>query len=423
MTATTNVTPATRKAKKRADGEGSIRYSESKKLWIGRVMVGRRLDGKPDVREVTAKGQRACRERLDAVKAQAITGSLPSADAAGLTVAAFLDRWLTTVKPNLRQSTHQRYERFVIHHFKPALGSMRLAKLTHHDIEAFLNAKRTEAKKRGRAKTETVLSPRSIRHLFVVLGTALAWGIRKGHLTVNPMQRVDTPTVPRVENVPLTPAEMAKLLNTAEEAGDPLLPLWELAAATGARKGELLGLQWDDIDLDTGAIHIRRTLVKVLGRKPVFDDPKTARSYRTVEIAAESVESLRRHRDRQAFDAARLGDAYAPFGLVFATSLGTALGPESVSKRFKTALRRAELAERTRVHDLRHGCAMMLLEAGESVPTVAEYLGHASPAVTMAVYAHAVPGARKRAADRLGAIIRRARSQPEVVTDEVAVSS
>src|SRR5690349_17263933 len=98
---------------------------------------------------------------------------------AGMTVAAFLDRWLTTVKPNLRQSTHQRYERFVVHHFKPALGTTRLAKLSHTDIEDFLNSKRTELKKRGRSKTATILAPRTIRHLCVVLGTALTWGIKK----------------------------------------------------------------------------------------------------------------------------------------------------------------------------------------------------------------------------------------------------
>jgi integrase len=107
---------------------------------------------------------------------------------------------------------------------------------------------------------------------------------------------------------------------------------------------------------------------------------------------------------------------------VFATRLGTALGPESVSKRFKAALRRAGLAERTRVHDLRHGCAMMLLEAGETVPTVAEYLGHASPAVTMAVYAHAVPGAKRRAAERLEALVQRARQTAETAP-EASVSA
>src|SRR5581483_8991299 len=185
-----------RRARKRADGEGTIRYSEKKGLWLARLMVGQRLDGKPDIREVSAKSQKACRQKLDALKAQMANGTLPSDKAAGLTVSAFLDRWLAAVKPNIRQSTHQRYERFVVHHFKPALGAKRLSKLTHADIEDFLNAKRVESKRRGRRKTESTLAPRTIRHLYVVLNTALTWAIRKGYLTVNPMVRVDVPTVP-----------------------------------------------------------------------------------------------------------------------------------------------------------------------------------------------------------------------------------
>jgi tetratricopeptide (TPR) repeat protein len=99
-------TPAKRKPKKRADGEGSIRWSETKKLWIGRLMVGNRLDGKPDIREVSAKTQKACRERLDALKASSANGTLPSPALAGLTVGQFLDRWLGATRPNLRQSTY-----------------------------------------------------------------------------------------------------------------------------------------------------------------------------------------------------------------------------------------------------------------------------------------------------------------------------
>ncbi len=96
---------AKRRGRKRTDGEGSIRYSEGKKLWLARLMVGYRLDGKPDIREVAAKTQKECKARLDALKAQAAGDTLPSTDVAGLTVAAFLDRWLATARPNLRERT------------------------------------------------------------------------------------------------------------------------------------------------------------------------------------------------------------------------------------------------------------------------------------------------------------------------------
>jgi integrase len=401
-----------RRARKRADGEGSIKYRADKQLWVARLMVGRRPDGKPDLRDVTAKTQKACREKLDALKAQTRNGTLPSAAVTGLTVEAFLHRWLATVKPGVRESTHCLYSGYVRKHFVPSLGNKRLVKLTHDDVQAFLNAKRDE--KRLRGKSEKSLAPRTLHHLYVVLGTALNWGIKKGYIVVSPMVRVDAPRVKAAEVVPLSPQQTATLLEVAEAQADPLFVLWVLAAYTGARKGELLGLTWPDINLDAGTLHIRRSLKRRSTRVPDYDDPKTARSRRVLDLDSDALAALKAHRDRQAFDRQALGDAYANLGIVFASELGTPLDQANVSRRFKRALKRAGLPEKTRMHDLRHGAATMMLEAGESVPTVSEYLGHASPAITMQVYAHTVPGSKKRAAERLGSVLRGARKAVEV---------
>jgi integrase len=146
-------------------------------------------------------------------------------------------------------------------------------------------------------------------------------------------------------------------------------------------------------------------------------DVKTPRSRQTLGLPADAVAARTAQQDRQAFQLQASGEGYADHKIVVASERGTRLDPGNVTRGFKRALRRAGLPESTRLHDLRHGVAKMLLEAGESVPTVAEYLGHASPAVTMAVYAHAVPGAGKRAAERLGAILRDARKAPEQSPD------
>ena len=142
--------------------------------------------------------------------------------------------------------------------------------------------------------------------------------------------------------------------------------------------------------LGTGTLCIRPSTLR---------DLKTSRSRRTLDIGPDAAAALTAHRDRRAFQRLALGDGYADSGLVFASELGTPLDQGNVTRRFTRALRRAELPQSTRLHDLRHGVATMLLEAGEPIPAVSEYLGHASPAVTMAVYAHAVPGAKKRAAE------------------------
>jgi integrase len=255
-----------RKARKRADGEGSI-FRRSDGLWIGRLMVGMKLDGKPDVRQVSAKTQAACREKLDALKSQAANGTLASSDVAGLTVSTFLDRWLATVAPNLRVSTSTRYRSYTETHFKPALGSKRLVRPHHEDIQAMLNAKRDETRLHGKKLKK--LAPRTIHHLYVVLGRALTWAVKKGYLTVSPMIRADPPRVPKSEISPLTPGQTTHLLDAAVAASDPLLGLWTIAAVTGARESEMLGLTWDDVDLDAGTLTIRPNAIR---------DVKTARS-------------------------------------------------------------------------------------------------------------------------------------------------
>jgi integrase len=151
----------------------------------------------------------------------------------GMTVSALLDRWLATVKPNLRATTCTRYTGYTEVHFKPALGSKRLAKLTHDDVQAMVNAKRDETRKHGKkVKKHTA---RTLHLIYVVLGTALNWGVKKGYLMVSPMLRVDPPRVPKSEITPLTPAQTAALLAAADAAADPLLGLWTIAAVTGAR--------------------------------------------------------------------------------------------------------------------------------------------------------------------------------------------
>ena len=336
------------------------------------------------------------------MKAQARNRTLPSTETAGLSVCEFFDRWLGTVKANLREKTHRGYRQHTEVHFKPSLGKMRLTKLSHDDIQAFLNAKRDEKRKRG--QNEVALSPRSVHSLYVVLGTALNWGVRKGYIPFSPMLRVDAPRVPQTEITPLSLDQTRTLLASAEEATDPLYALWMLAASTGARKAELLGLTWNDVDLQAGTLTIRPNAIR---------DVKSPRSRRTLDLTDAALAALVAHRDRQTFDRQSLGAAFRSHNVVFASEVGTPLNHDNVTKRFKRALKAAGLPLTTRMHDLRHGAATHLLEDGETIPTVSAMLGHASAVITMSTYAHAVPGSGKRASDRLGALLR---GQPKDAT-------
>ena len=209
------------------------------------------------------------------------------------------------------------------------------------------------------------------------------------------------------------PGEVARLLDTARQAGDPLTPLWSLAFYSGCREGELLGLTWEDVDLDQGRLKIRRTLTRASGGVPQFGQPKTRRSRRTVTIAPEAVAVLRGLREEQARQRARLGPAYADFGLVYATRSGRPLLARNVIRAFKAALARAGLPQTTRVHDLRHAHATALLAAGVHPKVASDRLGHSSVMLTLDTYSHAVQGLNQDAARRVERAIRGDDPKPE----------
>ncbi|MCC7366823.1 MAG: site-specific integrase [Chloroflexi bacterium] len=402
-----------RKAKKRADREGTLYFDAKRKLWVGEVMVGYRADGKPDIRRTTARRQDDCKAKLDGIKAKAAGGLLPDAERRGETLAALLSAWLTSVRPDIRTNTDRRYEQCVRFHFLPALGAIKLSELKAARIQQFLAVKRTAPREKASSKREDghrPLTARTVQQLYVVLNTALRWGLRKGFISVNPCDRVDPPRVERREIQPLSPEQTAKLLSTAAEAGDTLLGLWEMAAFTGARQGELLALRWSDVDLNEGRLTIRRTQVATRKGGAEYNPTKSKDGYRVLDLAPDAVAALRAHQDRQKWVQQKLREAYGDPDLVFASAVGTPLQATNVSRRFKALLAVAGLPTSTRFHDLRHGAATMMLAAGEDAPTVSQYLGHSTPAVTMSIYAHVVPGAKRRAATRLADTIRQART-------------
>ncbi len=176
-------------------------------------------------------------------------------------------------------------------------------------------------------------------------------------------------------------------LNAASVSNDPFEALYVLAITTGLRRGELLGLRWDDIDLERGTLRVGRALVRERGHY-VLGQTKTKRGRRLVNLTLRTVSALKNHRKRQLEERVRLSGLYANRGLVFATGTGTHVNPENLVKRsFKPLLKKAGLPE-IRFHDLRHTCATLLLGRGVHPKIVQELLGHATIAMTLDTYSH-----------------------------------
>jgi integrase len=171
-----------------------------------------------------------------------------------------------------------------------------------------------------------------------------------------------------------------------------------LAIHTGLRQGELLGLRWDDIDLDTRTLSVRRTLSLGQGG-PRFTEPKTAKSRRSIELTAQAIEALKGHQTAQDEKKARLGSLWEENGLVFRSTTGTPLRRNNLVRRsFKPLMEKAGLSCSFRFHDLRHTAASILPLKGTHPKIVQELLGHATIAVTLDVYSHMIPGMSAQAA-------------------------
>jgi integrase len=305
----------------------------------------------------------------------------------------FLRRWLDEIaKPTLRASTYSSYDSILVQHLIPGLGRIALAKLTPADVQAFLNA-----------KSASGLSPRRVQYIHAVLRRALVTAERWGMVSRNVAKLVDAPRVPRHEISPLTPEQAKSLFDAAVD--DRYRGLWITAVGTGLRQGELLGLRWQDLELDLGKLYVRHTLARVAGRLELLE-PKTDRSRRMVMLPAFVAGGLRAHRTLQRKERLLAGSRWVESGHVFTTSIGTPIEAAAVSRAFKSALVRAGLP-RSRFHDLRHAAATFLLAQGMTLEDVKNLLGHSSITLTSNTYGHVLEQRQRHVATAMEAVLGR----------------
>jgi integrase len=235
--------------------------------------------------------------------------------------------------------------------------------------------------------------PQTLRpfSVFVLLRKALVQAVEDGLVPRNVAQGVKVSQVGKEEVRPLSPEQTRRFLEAAK--GNRLEAFYVVAVTRGLRQGELLGLKWEDVDLEARTLSVRRTLSGVEGGRPVFGTPKTAKSRRSVGLTDRAVQALKRHRAAQEEDRRRAGPMWQDSGLVFRSTTSTPLNRHNVMTRsFKPLLEKAGLPRSTRFHDLRHTVASLLFSQGTHPKYVQELLGHSTIAVTLDVYSHMIPG-------------------------------
>ncbi|WP_017556513.1 tyrosine-type recombinase/integrase [Nocardiopsis baichengensis] len=404
--------------KRQPNGKGTV-YQRKDGRWEGAAYF-ETLSGDRHRVSVYGRSWDEANDKLTEALANARKG-LPTATTT-LSVGQYLAYWLEHVaRPKVRPSTYASYETYIRLYITPGLGRKKLKKLSAKDIRTWLSSVRKtctccanghDAKRpsehRDPSKRQRCCaigkcckrypSARTVKHLHALLRTALQQAVREDLIVRNVAKNVQFGSVENPEITPLTVAEAKQLLQAAE--GDRLHAVWAVALGIGLRRGEALGLRWEDVDLTHGRLTVRQTLQRTRAGLE-FVPPKTHRSRRSVELPSRLVSVLREHRLRQSEEMDEAGDDWREHGLVFCTRFGTPIEPRNLNRSFTALCKRAKLRD-VRLHDLRHTCATLLLAQGVDARTIMEILGHSAINVTMNVYAHVLPERQREALDKLG---------------------
>ena len=372
--------------RRRGKGEGSI-YRRKDGQWVGSIDLGLQ-GGRRRRKTVYGKTQHEVRDKLRSLQRTVEAGAVPAPS--NLTVERFLEDWLKRVLPGTVSPRTERIYRHTVRQFLvPTLGSVRLRQLSPGDVSQML------------AQLESMgYAPETRRIARAVLRRAIRRAEQEAIVTRNVAAIADGVKIPKREGRTLTPEQAKTFLKAV--TGDRLEAAYVLALALGLRRGELLGISWNDVELGgpMPLVHIRRQLVRHDGQGVLLSELKTAGSRRTLHLSQPLVDHLAAHARRQFKEAGTSRIWRNEANLVFTSTIGTPLDPEAFGRTVPRLCKKAGLGHWS-IHELRHSCASLLLAMGVPLEVVSDMLGHASIRVTMDVYGHLLAPSRMHAADAM----------------------
>jgi integrase len=378
--------PKERKKRKRggrrAHGTGSVfqRADRKGKQWVAQIVLE---NGKTRQRYFWTQAEAA--DALNEMLYEHRHGTLITEK--DQTMKQHFERWLEVHKSKIRWATYLGYRRILNNHILPTLGHLSLQQLSARDLDEFYAQKLEEG-----------LSPISIKNIHLVIHMALKQAVRWRLVARNVSEDVSPPRDTQShQRQTLTPEQAQKLLAAAK--GHRLEAMLTLALAIGIRRGELLGLQWQDIDFKHKCLHVQRSANRLPGGYCVTD-PKTASGKRTITLPQFVLEALGQHRIRQLEAKLKAGSAWEEHDLVFCNIYGRFLNSASLQVLFSKLLKKAQLPH-MRFHDLRHSAATILLAMGVPIKVVQELLGHKDINTTLNVYGHVLASMQQEAMDKL----------------------
>lgn len=358
-------------AKKRSDGEGSLYFSESENTWIAEITLpdGRRKKKRNKKQQVVKDWLLEYRNLLKE--------DYPLVDER-TTLAEFLAKFLEdTAKHTLKPKTYSSYKWIIEKHVIPEIGRIKLASLKPPHLQKLYSD-----------KIDSGLSKKTVLHIHSVIRRALNEAIKWGLINKNPCSAVTPPrpekSVPEVWSV----EQAQEFLQAVRE--HRWYAIYLIALTTGARRGEILGLEWENIDFTRKTVSIQKTVSEIRG-KPVIGKPKTQRSRRKISLPDIVIDALK-----------ELGGGT---GFVFTTSNNTPITPRNLLRHYYSVLDDLDIP-RIRFHDLRHTAATILLTKDVHPKKVQELLGHSSITLTLDTYSHVIKGIHSEAAEKMDGVFK-----------------
>lgn len=370
-----------------AKGDGNIR-KRSDGRWEGRYTLGiDPVTGKQIQKSVYGATQKEVRLKLREITSQIDEGTY--LEPCNMKLGVWLDTWLKEYTGNVKPATYAAYEQHVRVHIKPALGNVALSKLTPPMIQKMYNDLQRE---RG-------LSPKSIKNIHGVMHRALEQARKLSYIKDNPVNGLITP---RVEKKPLKTMDNTELVSFLKEIRGAHFEIEMFVAAfTGLRQSELLGLTWDCVDFEKHTLLINKQHNRVKGDTEFRFHSLKNDQIRTITVADEIMEVIQHQKTRQEGWAQLLGGEWNNWeNLVFTTETGRYIHNKTLYMHYKRIVRKLGMDE-LRFHDLRHAYAVNSLRAGDDIKTVQENLGHATASFTLSTYAHATQGMKQESANRM----------------------
>lgn len=364
----------------RGNNEGTINRRQDGR-YEARITVGRTADGKQKRISAYGKTRKEAADKLSELLEQYRKGSLVAPHKT--TFNDLLSDWLALKKGKVKPTTYAGYKNIVNRHLLPRLGPQKVQSLTVQQVELMY----ADLQAQG-------LSARMAQLIGVVLGNAMDQAVRHQLVSTNVVRKAVRPKPPKYRAAVWDGAQTQAFVQGTR--AHPWHALYVLAILTGMRRGELLGLQWADVDWDQGRVTIRRS-VTMASRDVIISTPKSEAGHRTIYLPEDALILLRQTQAAQAQQRAKAKSRWKAEGWVFTRPHGGHLKPVSVSQEFGKLTESLDLP-RIRLHDLRHTNASLSIRQGVALKVVSARLGHATPMFTADVYQHVYDDMERAAA-------------------------